>query len=205
MEYAVSTALRDHARSAVREIDCVQCESGEGAVVSGMLVVGWMSVLGCSGGASQEPALVALVDAESWAPLAEADDPYQDWEEGYSCSALGYGVEDSYFEVDTGLCEYATFSQPLLHDVAEGDDIELVFWYLDLWSEDELAEAHILIAIGESSLVDERIPIPSDADVRPVTLPAPRAMEAGEPVYFHLHNHGYNSWSLGSIEAWTVP
>jgi hypothetical protein len=32
-------------------------------------------------------------------------------------------------------------------------------------------------------------------------VPAPFAADPGTPVYFHLHNHGQNTWTLGAIEV----
>ena len=152
------------------------------------------------------PEDISLIDPEAWVLLDASEDPWQDSFDGNTdCSTLGYEVEGSYFEVDTELCPYGTFSQPALHGVSEGDPITIVYWHLDLWSTDKDAEGHVAISIGGEVLVDDALTIPADAEVHPTETTAPRDIEAGESITFHLHNHGYNSWSMGTFEAFTLP
>ena len=55
------------------------------------------------------------------------------------------------------------------------------------------------ISIGESILWEVREPIPSGSGGYDETIPAPFDAAAGEPIYFHVHNHGANEWSLIEI------
>lgn len=163
-------------------------------------------LLACSGGEPESvPEDVSLIDANAWVLLDLSEDPWDDAPAEVECSSLGYEVEGSYFEVDTEQCPYGTFAQPALHSVLAGEELTIVYWYLDLWSDDEGAEGHVAISVGGDVLVEEFIEIPADAEVRPNVLSAPRDIDAGEEITFHLHNHGYNSWSMGTIEALTVP
>ncbi len=164
-----------------------------------------LTMLLACGEPEAEPQDISLIDALSWELLDAADDPWDDAPQGAECSSLGYEVEGSYFEVDTELCQYGTFAQPALHGARQGDELTIVYWYLDLWSTDADAEGHIAISVGDEVLVDEHITIPADAEVRPNFISAPRDIEQGEPITFHVHNHGYNSWSMGTFEALTVP
>ena len=151
------------------------------------------------------PEDISLITAEAWTLLDAAEDP---WSDGYgdtTCMALGYEVEGSYFEVDTELCPYGTFAQPALHGAREGDELTIVYWHLDLWAQEEDAVGHVAIAVGGDLLVDEYIDIPADSEVRPTELLSPRDIEAGEQITFHLHNHGFNNWSMGTFEALTIP
>lgn len=151
------------------------------------------------------PQDLSLIDAEAWTLLAPSEDPWSDVADAEKCSPLGYGVEGTYFEIDTEQCPYGTFGQPALHGVAEGDEMTLVYWHLDLWSDKEGAQGHVAISIGGEVFVDDLIDIPAEAEVHPIETVAPRDIEAGELITFHLHNHGYNNWSIGVVEAFTVP
>ncbi|MFT4974841.1 MAG: hypothetical protein ACI8S6_000724 [Myxococcota bacterium] len=152
-----------------------------------------------------DPSTVTLVEAGAWVEVGTESDPFSDRPESVECSALGYGDENGYFEVDTEACGYGTFRQPLLHDVGEGEELLIVYWFLELWSADEGAEGHVAIALEDGELlVDSQVAIPGDPETRKVWLDAPRALAAGEWIYFHVHNHGYNNWSLGTIQAETV-
>jgi hypothetical protein len=166
----------------------------------------WMMMLACSGEEPEAtPVDVSLIESEAWMLLDSESDPWDDGPAGTECSALGYEVEGPYFEVDTELCPYGTFSQPALHGVREGEELTIVYWYLDLWSTDFGAEGHVAISVGGDVLVEEFIEIPADAEVRPSVLSAPRDIAEGEEITFHIHNHGYNNWSMGTFEALTVP
>jgi hypothetical protein len=50
-------------------------------------------------------------------------------------------------------------------------------------------------------VLDERIPIPRPGGLIARQRTLERALPAGAPVYFHLHNHGANSWSLVEVSA----
>ena len=152
------------------------------------------------------PQWLSLVSAEAWTEVTDpASDPFEDRPAEVECSPLGYGVESTYFEVETDDCAYGTFQQPALHSVSAGDEMELVFWHLDLWTNDKEAQGHLAVATAEAVLHESYLDIPSSSEVYAITFAAPAALVAGEPIFFHVHNHGYNSWSLGSIEALTVP
>lgn len=53
-----------------------------------------------------------------------------------------------------------------------------------------------MLRIGETDLFDEHVPIPSESGMIAPTVVAPKAYPRGTPVYFHLHNHGQNTWNL---------
>ena len=151
------------------------------------------------------PEDISLIVAEAWTLLGAEEDPWSDGPQDTECMALGYEVEGSYFEVDTELCPYATFAQPALHGAQAGAELTIVYWHLDLWVKEEGTQGHVASGIGDDILVDELIDIPADAEVRPTELLAPRDIEEGEQIPFHLHTRGFNSWSMGTFEALTIP
>ena len=152
-------------------------------------------------GASGELVTVSLVDPEAWIEVSARLDPFQDRPALTRCSPLGYGEENDTFEVNTLDCAYGTFRQPILHDVPAGTEILVIYWFLELWSVDADAEGHVALALDDGLLLEEHIPIPGGPETRKLTVEAPRDLAEGEWLYFHVHNHGYNSWSLGYVQA----
>ena len=148
--------------------------------------------LGCG---SSEPTSRAdgtpvTVNAD-WVPVAAADDPFQDRPETVSCPASGYGLEDGFFEIETDACGYGTFMQLSQVAIAQGQAIRVNLWHSPLSSE-EPAEAHLAIQLGDWLMFERRIPIPNPAQVLDEYIVAGRDIEAGTPVYLHVHNHGNN-------------
>ena len=117
---------------------------------------------------------------------------------------LGYGIEGTYFEVSTFDCEYGTFHQSLTRGVPEGTPLKLVYWHLDLWA-DPAAQGHLAIQVNDTLLHEAYIDIPNGAEVYVLEFEAPVTMAEGSMAFFHIHNHGTNSWSLGGLEAFLIP
>lgn len=73
-------------------------------------------------------------------------------------------------------------------------------WHFEL-SADEPAEAHAALLVDGMPFFEERIPIPQVGGLISRQVRAARAIPAGTPIYFHLHNHGANSWSLVEVSV----
>ena len=84
--------------------------------------------------------------------------------------------------------------------VARGQALHVVLLH-DLLVFDEPAEAHVALLIGGDVVWEKKVPIPADPGVFDETFTLDRAAEEGEPVMLHLHNHGYNSWKLLTVET----
>lgn len=144
----------------------------------------------------------SLVDHGAWAVVSEAEDPFSDREADGSCEPAGHMLEllagEEVLSVETGLCSYVTFLQPSLSNIRAGDALTARIWHFALLA-DEPAEAHVSVRIGNQALLDQRIPIPSNGSLLLVTVEATQDMSAGTPIYFHLHNHGENSWAMVEV------
>jgi hypothetical protein len=159
------------------------------AVVLGVIVVG------CG---PREP--VDLIDNEAWTLADAADDPFADERpEGAECAATGFGFEAPVFEVETELCNYGTFTQPLAADVLEGDTVRMIAAHLPLISEDG-GEGVLALQAGPASL-EYRVDIPADEHVLRPRTAASADIPAGTPVFLHVRNHGANSWQLLDLQA----
>lgn len=171
---------------------------------------------GCGGGGSEadagagdessppelEGTLVELVRAPLWQQVAAADDPFADHRPATIECPLGVGwlVEPGGLEVNTGACTYATFSQPSLAQVAPGAELSLYLFHFDLLAA-EPATAHVAVQLGDRVVFEEEVAIPGKAAVYERDWVADFELPAGQPIYFHLHNHGQNTWTLAHIEV----
>lgn len=141
-----------------------------------------------------------LVTASAWEPVDEAEDPFADEKSDDAvCDSLGYETEDyedePAFFVDTEACDYLTVEQPALVSAAEGDTLHLRLYQYDLTAPDG-GQAHLAIAFGEDTVWEEVVDIPADAELIDSTWEAEQGVEAGDPILFHVSNHGDNNYAL---------
>jgi hypothetical protein len=171
--------------------------------VSMLCLLGWAGA--CSSGdhgntASERSEKAVLVEPDSWTLTTDADDPFAaDKPDGATCDSLGYGPEDYEGElalfVDTGACDFATFEQPALAPVAKGERVRLRLYHYDLTAP-EAAQAHVALLFGNEVQWQKDFDIPSGAELVNTHWKATRALEKGDPVRFHVGNHGDNNWVL---------
>jgi len=146
----------------------------------------------------------SLVDWNAWEVVAAPEDPFDDRPPDPSCPTGAYMPEilsgEEVFSVDTGACSYVTLRQPARRDVARGERLVARVWHFAL-NAGTSATAHVALRLGDSTVLDETVPIPSEGGLLAIDQPADHAYPEGTPVYFHLHNHGDNSWSLVELSA----
>jgi hypothetical protein len=154
-------------------------------------------VAGCQTAPTDESSTLAY--PENWALLDADTDPYDDRPEYAECPDWAFGVEDEVFEVRTDGCRYGTFVQDSLLNVPANATLRISIGHLGLFSR-EPAEAHVSLTTSTTELVELRIPIPSEEALHIIEVQVDDDLPAGSPLYFHLHNHGSNTWRLLSIE-----
>jgi mono/diheme cytochrome c family protein len=141
-----------------------------------------------------------LVDVASWNEQGRASDPLAAHRPAQvSCPANSWYEEDGALEVETGYCNYLSLVQPSKTDILPGDRLHLVLWHGDLAFE-ETATAHVAISIGGELVWEQAVKIPTEAEIFDVKVPLDFDAPAGTPVEYHLHNHGYNTWTLLRLE-----
>lgn len=165
---------------------------GEAAAPAGTLDAG--------AGAESWSGRVAIAALESWVPVAAEHDPFADRPGAVNCPPQGYRTELTWFEVATDRCPYATFAQPLPVELRAGDVLRTTVWHLVLWAP-EVAEGHVALGLGDRLLWEEFVPIPRTEAAYAIEVTVPVDVPAGTPIYFHLHNHGANSWRLLDVVA----
>jgi hypothetical protein len=151
-------------------------------------------------------ARTSLVESSAWQVMSAADDPFADRPEDAACPDGAYMPEflseEPVFSVDTGGCTYLTARQRSLRHVVAGEKLVLRVWHFALHA-GESAMAHVAVRIDEKTLLDTTVPIPAAGGLLNVEEVAPESIPEGAAVYFHLHNHGDNSWSF--VELSTGP
>lgn len=147
---------------------------------------------------------VSIVSPEHWTLLDAGEDPFADRLSVVDCLTAGVTAETLSDElvlgVETGWCAYLTARQPTRLALAVGDVLKVRLWHFEL-SAPEPAEAHAALVVAGLSVLDERIAIPQAGGLIVRQLRVEQAIPAGAPVYFHLHNHGANSWALVEVSA----
>ncbi|MEZ5504221.1 MAG: hypothetical protein R3E50_16765, partial [Halioglobus sp.] len=142
-----------------------------------------------------------LVDANDWSIQTAAEDIFSAHRPAdVSCPDNSWYEEDGALEVQTGYCNYLSLQQPARASLASGDTLHVVLWHGDL-AFDGPAQAHVAITIDSHTIWEDSVRIPSDADIYDIHVPVDFAAPVGSKVEFHLHNHGYNTWTLLRLEV----
>lgn len=143
------------------------------------------------------PCVTALVDLAAVLPLGADADPFPDRPADFPCVPEGLHFEElagePVYSVNTGACAYTTAVAPLTAALSAGDTIEARVWHFALVGPS--SEAHVSVRLGDTAVLDERIAIPGESGMSVASFIVDGPVAAGTPVYFHLHNHGSNSWS----------
>jgi hypothetical protein len=117
--------------------------------------------------------------------------------DGYA--AVDFGGEPA-FEVHTQFCNYLTVEQPLVDDVAAGELVNVRVWHFQL-SAPEPAVGYTAVAVEGAVRWEQEVEIPADSGLLSSGWVTDHELPAGTLVQFHVHNHGFNSWSLIEITA----
>jgi len=144
---------------------------------------------------------VALLTAAGWEVMSAAADPFpQERPASFECPDWCYGEEGGGFEVNTDICVYGAFEQPIAAPVQAGDRLVVNLWHESLWAP-EPAEAHVAIGVGDQRLWEASIVIPSEANVILAETEAEVSLPAGSAAWVHIHNHGGNSYQFLSLSV----
>lgn len=146
-----------------------------------------------------------LVEPSAWVELDAADDPIPDHRPPLvECGSTGAYVEGNTYEIDTARCNYLARRQPSRVEVRAGDRVAISAYHATLASE-EAGQAHLALLLGGSLVWQQFIPIPAypgvvDATPYQAEVVVDVDVPQGTPVDLHLHNHGYNTWTLLEVE-----
>lgn len=144
---------------------------------------------------------ISLVDVDAWKAQSVAQDSLAGHRtSGDVCPDNSWYNEDGALEVETGFCSYLSVSQPSLAAISAGDSVHVVLWHGDLAFE-EPAVAHVAVTVDGKVVWEDRVDIPTEAEIYDLRIPVDFDAPKGSKVEYHLHNHGYNSWTLLALEV----
>lgn len=141
-----------------------------------------------------------LVEIEAFEPLPASRDPLAAHRPALvDCPAAAWGLEAGGLEVQTGVCNYVAFGQATAVDVEVGDELVVDLWHDTL---DAVAPAlgHFAVLLDGQLLAEYEVEIPSAPAVHRLSWTADAPVPAGAELVLHLHNHGYNSWTIVRVE-----
>ena len=161
-------------------------------------------LVGCANEASPsqaEPVFQALVAPDEWRAVARDADPFiTDLEAAPECVAPGVRVEEQWLELDTSECTWITLVARAPFEVERGRELSVTLSHFDL-NAPAAAEARAELTFDTCEAWSKPVTIPSAAAVYTETFASRCSLAAGGLVYFHLHNHGQNTWQLQDISV----
>lgn len=172
------------------------------AAVLGLAVLGSCTRTGKGDSGQQTPvgASRIVLPASGWTP-AGAEHPFGDPPAGSGdCPSVAYGFDGGFFEVETDQCAFAVFTQPLASEIRAGEQVEVLSWHLQLWAA-EPAEARVVLQVGDVVWWEEVFAVPGAEDIQTLTPLIDHDLPAGTSAWWHIANHGSNSWRLGDAEV----
>lgn len=121
-----------------------------------------------------------------------------------ACSPFALRREASWLEVSTVDCNYASLLHRLSEDVPAGSVIRGQVAWATLASTAP-ALGTLAFAMSDGVLWSHDVDIPGQADIVDVQFVLNQAEPAGSELYFHVRNHGYNTWQLGPLTLDAYP
>lgn len=165
--------------------------------MSGVLrILPGLLLAACAGGTD----FVQLMDAGVLRPVAAEEDPLvQHRPDAMSCPEGAWGPEAGGFEVQTGVCNYAAFAQPLPVDLEPSDQLDIRIWH-DTLDAAEPGTGHVAVLLGDQVIWEQTIDIPAASAELGAVVDVPTHTPKDTRLGVHLHNHGYNSWQFFAID-----
>lgn len=158
-------------------------------------------LVGLSVGCAPDREPIAVLDPFGLEPVPASDDPLAEhrppWAE---CPVAAWGPEGGGFEIQTGVCAYGAFAQPLGVDLSRGDALRVSIWH-DLLDAPEPATGHVAVLLGREVVWEAEVAIPAASAALEATIELEEDVDADERLGIHLHNHGFNSWRVVAVDA----
>lgn len=148
-----------------------------------------------------EPTFQALVAPGEWSAVPRDADPFiTDLDAAPECAGPGFRVEEQWVELDTAECNWVTLAAPARFAVERGEQLRVSVSHFDL-NAPAAAEGVAELTFGECAAWSKLVAIPSAAAVYTETFASPCELAVRGRVYFHLHNHGQNTWQLQDVSV----
>ena len=143
---------------------------------------------------------VPLLAPFALAPVgADADPLAQHRPDEIDCPSAGWGPDGGGFEVQTGVCNYASFDQPVSTTIKAGDTLNIVVWH-DTLDSAEPALGHVAVWVGSTVVWEAEVVIPAASGLFDVSVPIEATPAPDARLGLHVRNHGYNSWRFVAVD-----
>lgn len=142
-----------------------------------------------------------LIDHDLWRVATAEEDPWAEHRPGpdISCPDDARKTEDfagTYaYAVITTNCAYTTVVQETIADACAGEDFYVWLWNYALTAP-ESATAYLGVQIGDTRIWEDTREIPGPSALEATRIELPMDVPAGTPIYYHVRNHGANSYEL---------
>lgn len=145
---------------------------------------------------------VSLIEPLAWDVQPKNRDVYLEHRpEVIDCPrGTGFLIEDDELEVRTEFCNYLSLSQQSLLDMPAGTELEFTMSHSDL-NFNAPATAYLGLSISGTKIWTAEIDIPSPGTIIKETLSLPVAVSRGDPIEIHIRNHGDNTYTVHSLDA----
>ena len=144
---------------------------------------------------------ISLVNGENWSFVSDENDPYSIANTNAPpCTRIAFRPEYGGVELDTGICNHITLSQPAGVAVAQGTPVYITGWHSTLVSE-EMGMGQMRVMLGDQEVWSIESPIPGPAQSFDVEIVNPVELTPSDRVYVHVSNHGANTWNILRIET----
>jgi hypothetical protein len=153
-----------------------------------------------------------VISNYEWLPTPSEDDPHYEASDAKAdlCTPDDYGVEElpdgPWFDITTSICGYLTVDQGALTQVSKGDTLRIRVWHFQIIAGE--GPYHLELSTREpdgdiTTLWSEDVNVPIESQLFYLEWESPIDIEAGAPLYWHVSNHGINTWGL--IEVLVSP
>ena len=145
---------------------------------------------------------VSLIDNWLWIQVSGDADPFNDTltPDTIVCPQAELNVEQlpdgDWFDVVTKNCAYVTVTQPLLANIAATGELKIRIWHFAITFGDGPFTLAVQIGKESEPLWTVTKPFPSESGLIFAEFKTDRAYNKGDPIYYHISNHGDNSWGL---------
>ncbi len=154
-------------------------------------------------GGAGAPSAYTIVPYDAWTAVERDADPFvTDASVVPTCSGPGFYPEPdlSWLEIDTGECSWVTIEAAAAVPVEKQDSLRLVVSHYDLTAP-QPARAELDLRFGDCKVWSKTVEIPGAAAVYTEEVKSPCSSAEGDSVFFHLHNHGQNTWQLQELSV----
>jgi hypothetical protein len=150
----------------------------------------------------------SLISDWAWQKVDEAADPWFDSEAGYGVCQPTFDYEvESYlpimdtdaFAVTTVTCNFATVSQPLVHDIPAATLVTIAMHHTKLGPAEGTYTVAVALGDPPATQFQTTVAIPTNSGFIKAQFEAKQCWPKGTPITWHIDNHGFNAWVMLDI------